>query len=359
MAQWYLITDRPDDYHRARVDTFLMMDESNIHNWLNQNLDRWTSEAHLPSELNEDVLFAFEALFEKSQRPENYCYELRRYYTACRDFRLLKMIPDAVVGRTPQQVYPFLTRLNGVLDELRNEATMDEIAGRIDELRKTKTSSTDLRALDLLEAMVKRKGAEILNQPGPYAKAAVAAMQRAFEREWEEGEKLQMAEFLTRMNKITNETLAAERLRELRQLHAQATAGTDTHFRMSWHLAQVLDRNDQQEQAIRLMEVALRDYHENNEPGFPVELNSALRGYVVLLEAKNRYAAAENVLLAELDQSRNTAQTIWLKERLNHIRVFAYRNGARVSLGEGVELYRNLLDSLLAEAELFDQQYRY
>ena len=364
LAQWYLVANRPDDYRQARVDTFAMMDEYRISQWLDQHIQPWNrTDVPLPSELDEDVLYAFEALFKKSQSPGNYCYQLRSHYAACRDFRLLRMLPDAVVGRTPQQVYPFLTELSSnVLTELRNEATMDEIVERIDELRKTKTTkatSTDLRALDLLEAMVRRKGAEVLNQPGPHAKAAVAAMQRAFDRDWEEGEKLQMAEFLTDMNKITNETLAAEQLREIRQLHAQATTGTDTHFRMSWYLAKVLGWNDQQEQAIQLMEVALRDYHEKNEPGLPAELHSPFEGYVGLLESKKRYSAAEKLLLAELDQSRNSALTIRLKKRLNNSRVNAYRAGARISLGEGPELYRNLLDSLLAEANLLDQRYRF
>ena len=361
LAQWYLVADRHDDYRRARVDTFALMPEYRISQWLDQQLRPWNrTDAPLPSELDENVLFAFEALFEKSQRPGNYCYQLRSYYAACRDFRLLKMIPDAVVGRTPQQVYSFLNQLNSqVLSELRNEATMDEIVGRINELRETKESSTDLRALDLLEAMVRRKAAEILNQPGPHADAAVAAMQRAFERDWAEGEKLQMAEFLQDMRKIYNATLAAEQLREIRELHAEATAGTDTHFRISWYLAQILDWNDQQEQAIRLMEVALRDYHEKNEPGLPAALHSPFGGYVGLLETKKRYAAAEKLLLTELDQARNSAQTVWLKKRLNDSRVYAYRNEARISLGEGTELYRNLLDSLLAEAEQLDQQYRY
>ena len=271
LAQWYLVADRPDDYRRARIDTFAKMGEYKISNWLNHNLQRWTrSDARPPSELNEDVLFAFEALFEKSQSPDYYCGNLKAYYTACRDFRLLKMIPNAVVGRTPQQIYPFLSKLNsGVLSELRNEATADEIVARIEELRKTKTTATDLRALDLLEAMVRRKAAEILNQPGPHVDAALNAMQRAFDRDWADGEKLQMAEFLKDLHKISNETLAAEQLREIRQLHAQTAAGSDTHFQISWYLAQVLGWYNQPEQAIRTMEVALRAYHEENLPGLP------------------------------------------------------------------------------------------
>src|SRR6185295_16571609 len=114
-------------------------------------------------------LFTFRALFEKSASPENYLWQLREIYAASRDFRLLQMIPDAVLGRSPQQVYLFVNNLhNQVLYELRNEATADEILARIKKLRDGERTTTDLRALDLLEAVVERKSSEVLNQPGPH-----------------------------------------------------------------------------------------------------------------------------------------------------------------------------------------------
>ena len=361
LAQWYLVADRRDDYQQARIDAFASMPEYQISNWLNQNPPpQQRNDESLPSELEEDTLFALQALFEKSQSPSGYSDLLRRHYTAYRDFRLLKMLPDAVVGRTPQQVYPFLNQLNSqVLHELRNEAALDKILQRITELRKTKTTSTDLRALDLLEAMVGRRGAEMLNQPGPHETAALAAMQRAFERDWASGEKLQMAKFLVGLKKVSNPKIAAEQLREIRDLYAQTTGGTDSHFRMSWYYAQVLLWNSQTDQAIGVMEVALRKYHEENKAGLPAGLNSTFNSYIDVLESKQRYAAAEKILLSEVDQVRNKVQEVWMKKRLNRCRYSAYSEGASISLGQGTELYRNLLDSFLKEAELLNEDYCY
>jgi hypothetical protein len=49
---------------------------------------------------------------------------------------LQQMLPDAMLGRSSQQVYSFLQGLNGnILVELRNEATTDELIARIRELR--------------------------------------------------------------------------------------------------------------------------------------------------------------------------------------------------------------------------------
>ena len=360
LADWYMVADRPDDYRQARVDSFVMMEENQIANWLNNNMNPWVrNDFPLPSELDENVLFAFEAVFAKSRSPESYCYYLRSYYGACRDFRLLKMVPDAVVGRTPQQIYPFLTSLNqSVLTEVRDEAVVDEIVARIEELRKTKTSSTDQRALDLLESLVKRRAAEVLNQPEQHFVVAIAAMKRAFEGDWAEGERLQMAEFLSGLGAITHQQLAAERLRQLKELHRQTEMGTATHFRISWHLAEVLGWESKTNRAIQIMEVSLKAYHDKVGRGLPVGLNGAMSGYLQLLRNSSRFAAAEELVMDELGRVRNSGQKSWLKMKLNDVRVEAYRHGAQISLGRGKELYRALLDSLLVEAELPDLAYR-
>ena len=93
------------------------------------------------------------------------------------------MVPDSVVGRTPQQVYTFLSQLHSqLLGEVRHEATADEILARLQEVRAEAKTSIDLRALDLLEAMIERKSSEVLNEPGPHVQAAVAALARALNR---------------------------------------------------------------------------------------------------------------------------------------------------------------------------------
>ena len=187
LADWYLMADRRDDYERSRVEAYKMTPEQRLYNRLNVVRNRWGQTGQpLPSELDENTLFVFRALFAKSARPENYLWLLRELYAACRDFRLLQMLPDAVVGRSPQQIYPFLQTLQSqTLDEVHNEATADEILARIKKLRGGKLTATDLRALDLLEAIVERRASEVLNQPGPHVAACLAALRRAFDRQME------------------------------------------------------------------------------------------------------------------------------------------------------------------------------
>src|SRR5581483_9515911 len=100
--------------------------------------------------------------------------------------------------------------MTGVLSEIRNEATADELLGRIKEVRTRAKSTVDQRALDLLEVQVERRAAEVINQPGPHAERALTALRRSFQREWAAGEKRLMADFLASLGSITNKALADE-----------------------------------------------------------------------------------------------------------------------------------------------------
>ena len=189
LADWYLIAARREAYDRSRARG--LQADARTAFWrtgFTAMRNRWQqTDRPLPSELDDNTLLAIRALFEKSAAPENYLWQLRELYTACRDFRLLQMLPDAALGRSPQQVYSFLQNLQGqILGEIHNESTADEIMARIKKLREGKLTATDLRALDLLEAVVERRAAEVLNQRGPHVDACSRRLKRAFDRPWGE-----------------------------------------------------------------------------------------------------------------------------------------------------------------------------
>ncbi|MCG8649281.1 MAG: hypothetical protein MI861_05585, partial [Pirellulales bacterium] len=80
LAGWYLVSDQRQQFDRSSKAAFLAMGERAIHRWLRQQHQRWTKAAAPPTELDEKVLLAFEALFEKSTRPERYLDDLRDHY---------------------------------------------------------------------------------------------------------------------------------------------------------------------------------------------------------------------------------------------------------------------------------------
>jgi tetratricopeptide (TPR) repeat protein len=362
LANWYLVADRRPDYERARVESFHVMQEHQISNWINQRLYPWQrSNTELPSELDERVLFAFKALFRKSQHPQNYTYQLKSFYQACRDFRLLQVIPDIVVGRTSQQVYLVLKNLqSNLLVELRDEATADEIIGRIKTLQENVESGIDRRALDLLESMVERKSSELLNQPGPHVGAAVAALKRAFDREWADGEQRQMADYLQALGNITQPELADEQMRQLNELHRQATPGTDDRLFIAFSLASGhFNSYGRSDEGLTVMENAIREFDQTHPDGWPLHASVPLSGYVSFLEQVSRFAQAEKLLDGYLKNPLNPQTLNWFLKRQNQVFHAALKGKGRVSLGEGEVLYKALVERSIAHSRDADPNYQY
>jgi tetratricopeptide (TPR) repeat protein/outer membrane lipoprotein-sorting protein len=362
IADWYLVVDNRERYEKSRVETFKASQEYRINNWIEAKRRPWTqTDQPLPSELDEDVLFAFRALFEKSANPSQYIYQLRNFYRACKDFRLMQMAPDAMIGRTPQQTYGLLQRINDtLLIELREEATADEIMKRLNELRSAGNRTViDLRALDLFEALIERKSSEVLNQPGPHVKASVAALKRAFEREWADGEERQMAAFLASLGRITQKEIADEQLRQIRTLFERVEAGTDDSLHIGWSYASLLESYSDRNKAITFMETVIRAYERTHPDGWPSHANSPLSGYIGLLESSRRYSEAENELNRLSKLTLTKTQAHWFDQRLHSVFIAALRGGGRVSLGAGQTLYENLLKHLLKSIETRDHNHRY
>ena len=375
LADWYLVSNRRAASERSRIEAFKQMPEHYLSNRLSNTANRWIyPNGPLPSELDEYTLFVVQALFEKSAQPENYLWQHRQLYGACRDFRLMRMLPDAVLGRTPQQVYSFVQTLqNATLGELRNEAPADEILTRIKQLRAgakltrraseaersskletdeagaesvkrpaslalrvSELTTTDLRALDLLEAIVERKSSEVLNQPGPHVDACVTALQRAFQREWSAGEPRMMSNFLYQLGGLPNEKLKAEQLRELRELQRLAPLHSRDHLAITTDMCNLLFWNySQQHVALIEMELVVTNYTQANNGLWPHLDNESLSRYVAMLEGSSHHDVGETLVKRYLAKPENDEQRKWLNDRLMSLYNHALEHDGAVSLGKG------------------------
>jgi hypothetical protein len=316
--------------------------------------NRWNrTDMPLPSELDENTLLALKALFSKSAQPENYFGSLRELYGACRDFRLLQMLPDAVLGRSPQQIYPFLQNArHQVLVEMRNEATADEIMARIKQLRARELTPTDRRALDLFEAIVERRSSEVLNQPGPHIDAFLAALKRAFDRPWSDGEPILMAGFLRDLGTLPRQDMIDEQLRELRALQEQSKVASREHLTITNHLCSLLFWSySKHDEAIETLQSEIRDYVQAHEGILPQEDNEILSNYVHMHEDARRYAAGETILQGYLNKPANDEQRKWLELRLLTLYNNTLDADGEVSLGKGDTLFTNILAQELKRLE--------
>lgn len=354
LANWYLITNRRADADRAKLEAMLQTPEHILANTVNQSRYRWTrSDIPLPSELDESTLLTYRALFRKSASPENYLYLLREHYTACRDFRLLEMLPEAMLGRTPQQIYSFLQNVRSqVLYEVRNEATADEILATITKLRTGERTPTDLRALDLLEAVVERQSAEVLNQPGPHVTACLAAMKRAFARDWQPGEPVAMASFLYQLGGLPQPSLKEEQLRELRALQLQAGDDLRARLLITNDLANTLGWSySQKDEALRELEIAVRNHAQRHDGRWPHQDNFILDSFARLYEGVGQHAAGEAMLLKFRERPEHEEQQRWFDDRLQTLYNHALEHQGTVSLGSGDELFANLVKLFLKDLD--------
>lgn len=334
LSDLYLVMDRRSDHEHSRLEIFKLMPESQLSQLLYRASNSRQHGAAQTSELDENTLLVFKALYEKSGSPEGYFWAVRNIYVSTRDFRMLQMLPDSMLGRTPQQVYSFLSALNSqILSELRNEATADEILSRIKILRTAERTVTDLRALDLLEALVERKSSEILNQPGPHQQACLAAMHRAFERKWGDGEPVMMASLLSQLGGLPA-PLAQEQLRELRELQKAAPALSRDRLKITNSLCNLVGGTYRRlEEAIREMEVEVRAYAQSHDGVWPAQDADILGTYISLYEQAGQHAVAEGVLKGFLARPENPAQRMWLDDRLMSLYNHALEHDGAVSLG--------------------------
>ncbi len=357
LAGWYMAVNKRGAHEAALVNSFKAVDENTLSRLLYAKLSPWQrGGGHLPTELDQDVLRVFAALFEKSSYPQNYLWQLQQFYQACRDFRLLGVMADAVVGQTANKIYPFLQGMQGVLNEVRDEATADELLARIEKLQSTAKTPTDLQLCFILP---KRRAAEVQNQPGPHAERALAAMKRAFDRPWADGEPLLMSNLLRDLGSISRKDLADEQLRELRELHARTKPGTFERLQTAHNLGTGLGYYGRHKEGVELLQKSLDEYAAAHAGVLPSEADGAIQTLVSFHETLDQYAKAEQLLRGLMKKPANAEQEKWLALRLDELYHLALSVDKTVSLGSGAKLYRALENRLVGEAETPDPNHRY
>lgn len=359
LADWYLAENRRADHDKAVAADFAVTDEHTLSQRLRGWYGPWRSEGRRPTTFDPAVFQTFKVLFAKATWPANYLSQLQQFYEASRDFRFLAVLADAVVGHTAEKVYPFLGDLRSVLAEVRDEATADELVARIAQVRETAKTPVDQRALDLLALLVERRAADLLNQPGPHAAKALAALERAGKREWSPGEPRLMADFLAGLGKVPQDDIAKEQLRQLDALRRAAAAGSPDRLHIAQRHAETLAAYGRSADAIDALDAALKEVQDANAGVLPTSANSALDRLVGFTEAARHYARGETILTKQLERPVSPEQKRWLTRRVNDLYLRAVENAGDVSLGGGPTLYAAFAAKLTAEiTAAADQNHR-
>lgn len=352
LSDWYTVLDARDKSREAQILSWQARNEWEIHSWLQSQVYRYQrSGPDVPSEMDAEVPLAFIALFRKAQNPASYAWSLNSFYAATRDFRLLECIPEAVIGQSSQQIYPFLAALKQLTDSIQEEATLDRLEKHLQAQFGLSNHDVNRRALRLLEYMVERRAAEQANGAGPHANVALTALKEAFKLSWSEGEPVMMAEFLANQGGMKPAALADEQLRELGVLYGGTPAGSEVRFVIGGHLAIAQWNNGREQEAIVTLAGVLGEYRVANKGQLPQSANSLLATYESWLQSVGDFRAAEKVLLDELAGDPNEQQTLWLKESLFSLYHSALARRGEVSLGKGPRLYSAVFKEIVSEMQ--------
>ena len=342
LADWYLVLDRKDQSAAAKRESWRVMDEGRLTGKIQELLRKVYPQGDQPGEdLDEDVPEMFAVLLQKSQRPADHLGTLANAYAQTKDFRLLAGLAESIVGQTAGSVYPFLQGMSRVTQQIQDEATVDRIAEQMTGLRDRELTPVDARALHLLEMLVHRRAAELINQPGPHGEKAVAALKAATtDQQWEEGEKKLMADLLAGFGKIGYAPLAAVQLDVLGRFYRQADVNDPRELlhlasRYAGTLAQYGKRN----QAVTVYEETFPHLRDDAET-LPQYADGAVVQYVSLMQGLGRWTAAEQFLREERDKVAGSDRRTWWTDRLYDLIASAlHKPEVRLSLGAGNDLF--------------------
>ncbi len=363
LADWYLVRDAAEDRRRAMLGYYGAMQEHQLSQLIQRDVSRMKNAFNqgVPEDFDPAVVDMFTAIFRKSAHPQNYVWQLSSLYQFTKDFRLLECLPEGIVGQTVQKIYPFLGNMNAVTQHVRDEATADTILAHLDNVRERDVvkSATDQRGLDLLEAVIRRKASEVLNQPGQHEALALQALQRAFKGEWENGERRLMAEFLHNLGRITQESIANEQLSQLRQLYLGEEKLPDDRLWIAHYRAAALWLYQDHDRAIGELEAALTERQTRSGgvlPGFAYSIFDTWIGY---LEQRQRFEKGEKAILTQL--KTNVAGQLRNNLLARKFRLYynALNQDGTVSLGTGRRLYARATRMLIDELPQVDHNLRY
>ncbi len=362
LADWYQAVNRRTEHDSAKVEIYKTAEEWRLNQWISAKSQPWfNNQGQLPAHLDDEVVLAYRALLSKSANPQQYIsYQLRELYKACRDFRLLSCLAESIPGHTAGQIYPYLQSARGVIDEIREEAAVDSLVEQIAELRKKATTDVDRRAFDLLEAMTERRAAELRNQPGPHVNKAVAALERAFKRQWSPGEERLMADYLAALGRIPQEKLAAEQLRQLEAFYNDAKPNMQQRLDMACAWARALWSYDRRQPALDLLQSEVDRYAIS--PPLPLGEGQGVRAdrkplceqqifqdYISYLDQAGQYTAAVKRLEHERQQAERIQNRRNLEARVLEVHLSALRNGGQVGDLKEAELYRAVQSRILGQ----------
>jgi predicted Zn-dependent protease len=351
IARWYMALDQKEKHNAAKLAAYKALDENTLAQMLQQKLGIWSPrEGYVPpTTLDPETLSILEALVEKINTVDGYFGIMQSLYQGSKDFRIPATIADGMMGQSAGKIYAVLTRMNGLCNDIREEATVDEIMKRTEALRAKGKTPVDQRALDFLAMQMHRRASEVLNQPGTHAEDALKSFRKAYAHPWANGERILYARLLHSFGNITQAPLAAEQLKQMQETLDAIPKGSLERLQVAEMLAMLYRDRGKPLDAITTLTPVMDEFQTAHEGKFLPEVFGIATTLASFHEASGDYAKSESLWLdwqkvALHDDLKNRIQT-----QLNEVYLNALSFSKPVSLGTGEKLY------LVLESRIIDR----
>ncbi|MFO0933564.1 MAG: VIT domain-containing protein [Planctomycetota bacterium] len=340
LAGWYLVL-KEDARRDAALDRVLGAEQA----WqLQQRL--WQEAARVsrsgggvPAELDPEMLRVLRFLLTKAEDPGNYVGNALQLYRPTKDFRVLEALADGVTGHAPEAVYRYLQQVTSIVGDIHEEATCDALGERLAAALAKATRDVDRRALRLVLSAVHARAAAVPKADPAQGRKALSALTAAFEGGLVPGERLLFARHLATLQPSVP-GVAEEQMRQLLALRAGSDGDRNERLALDRTIADVLWARGRHDEAADRLSAALDAIRAEVGGTLPPD---AFDDYGTLLgwwQSMGRFRVAEDRLRGDLAKETRSMRREQLRLRLFQLYGAALANGATLSLGGGVALFR-------------------
>lgn len=339
LGLWLLALGQEARRARAVTSRFEAMNEWELRGYVQSQPAGAVGPGGMPGRLPPEVFEATRLLMRKAQYPQQYLWVVNNLYRGTKDHRAIAALADAIPGHSAQAVYAFLQQFAGVIDQVHEEATLDELAKAAEERRKAVSSPLDQRGLALLLSKVGSRASQVVARDPQHAARALAMLQAAA-RPVAADEIRPLAGYLASLGTAKDERVAQERLQQLEELARTAEVASGDRLAVTQALAVVHWGEGRHDAALDRLAAAFDEARASGDPRAAALLPQALETRLQWLAQRGRFADAETLLEDARARATDTGTHEALLVRRAHLWAQGLAKGGAMRLGRGEALFR-------------------
>ena len=342
LGGWRLAAGDEAGWTAANIARFDAMDEWSLRGVVQSETSRLQRK---PDAIDPLSIEAARSLLRKCSNPQWMLQQVMALYKTSKDPRVLGALPAILSGHSPEQTYIAMGSLRDALNDVHEEAALDEMQASIDRMRKAfLPSDTDFVEIGpaLATYLCQGRAARVPNGNGEHRRAMLSALdqvQRGVHSSIAPNARYAIANFLTGLGELPGEDERIRRIAILTTLAQLVPPASLDDLRITTCLAQALWIDGARDRAIETMDMLLRRAEQDAGGGIPEQAMPQVDVLVDWLTASGRHGEAETRVKRWRDGQPTPMRRDWYEDRLDRVYASAITSKGTTSLGSGARLF--------------------